>query len=92
MARGDSRTAETELAAALQALHDHPAPLVEWRIHAILGRLRSQSKNPQGAREVYGCAAAIVENIAASITEKALRSTFLESPAVREVLEGSHGR
>jgi tetratricopeptide (TPR) repeat protein len=92
MARGDSRTAETELAAALQALHDHPAPLVEWRIHAILGRLRSQSKNPQGAREVYGCAAAIVENIAASITEKALRSTFLESPAVREVLEGSRGR
>jgi hypothetical protein len=91
MARGDRRIAETELAAAIEALRDHPAPLVEWRIHAALGRLRSQSENPQGAREAYGYAAAIVESLAATITEEELRSTFLKSPAVREVMAGSPG-
>jgi ATP/maltotriose-dependent transcriptional regulator MalT len=77
MAQGDNDAAEAGFDAALEALREHPTPLVAWKIHAALGRLRRQS---------YASAAAIIETIAAQVRDETLRTTFLNSPAVQEVV------
>ena len=91
--RGDSRAAESGLAAALDALREYPAPLVEWKVLGTLGRCRSQAGNSTGAQQARQSAAAVIGKIAANIVEPELRSKFLNSPAVREAVGGgSDGR
>lgn len=88
-ARGDLTTAETELALALEPFRTHPAPLIEWKIYAALGRLHGRKNEVHAAREAFTRAADIVKNIASSVSDEPLRSTFLNAPAVQEVLRGS---
>jgi tetratricopeptide (TPR) repeat protein len=89
MARGDLADAEVKLAAALDQLHSYPAPLVAWKTYAVLGRLRRQMGDEESAREAFAQAAAIVGEIAANVRDDGLRATFLNSAAVREVLDGA---
>jgi serine/threonine protein kinase/tetratricopeptide (TPR) repeat protein len=89
MARGDLATAEQELNAALEPFRTNPAPLVAWKTYAALGRLHRLKNDAQAAREAYGCAAEIVRKIASNVDDEQLRSTFLNAPAVQEVLGGS---
>jgi tetratricopeptide (TPR) repeat protein len=89
MVRGDSATAEGELNAALDLLREYPAPLVAWKTHAVLGRLRSQSGDTSSARNAFAEAAAIVNSIAGNTADEGLRQTFLNSAPVKEVLEGA---
>jgi tetratricopeptide (TPR) repeat protein/tRNA A-37 threonylcarbamoyl transferase component Bud32 len=89
IARGDLGTAEGALTAALVPLRTHPAPLVAWKIYGTLGRVYSLKGDPRAAREVFTQAAEIVQGIASSVTDERLRSTFLNAPAVQEVLLGS---
>jgi tetratricopeptide (TPR) repeat protein len=89
MARGDLADAEVELAAALDQLRRYPTPLVAWKTYVVLGRLRRQMGDEQSSREAFAQAAAIVDAIAANIREDELHATFVNSAAVREVLDGS---
>ena len=86
--RGQLAEAEAELGAALDQLRTHPVPILAWKIHAALGRLRLQLDDNQSARAAFAQAAAIIDTIAAGVNDKRLRSKFLNSEAVREVLEG----
>jgi len=88
MGHGDLANAEQELTAALEPLRTNPAPLIAWKTYATLGRLQQLKNDPQSARDAYGCAAEIVQKIASSVDDEQLRSTFLNAPAVQEVLRG----
>jgi hypothetical protein len=59
-------------------------------LYAALGRLRLQLDDDQSARAAFARAAAIIDTIAAGVNDKRLRSKFLNSETVREVLEGIH--
>jgi tetratricopeptide (TPR) repeat protein len=86
---GDVATAEEELTRSLEPLAAHPAPLVEWRHHAALGRLFTRCGRLAAARESFRQAALLVEALARHIDNDAMRKTFLEADAVREVQAGS---
>ncbi len=88
MARGDLADAEVKLAAAFELLRSYPAPLVAWKTYAVLGRLQRQMGDGESAREAFAGAAAIVDEIAANVRDDGLRATFLNSTAVREILDG----
>ena len=87
--RGDLAAAEVSLAAALDQLHNNPAPLVAWRTYVVLGRLRRLMGDGETARGAFAQAAAIVGEIAANVRDEGLRAIFLNSTAVREVLDGA---
>jgi tetratricopeptide (TPR) repeat protein len=89
MARGDLADAEVKLAAALDQLHRYPAPLVAWKTHVVLGRMRRKRGDGESAREAFAQAGAIVGEIAANVRDEGLHATFLNSIAVREVLDGA---
>ena len=86
--RGELAVAEAELGAALDQLRTHPVPILIWRIYAALGRLRLQLNDDQSAHAAFAQAAAIIHTIAAEVNDKRLRSKFMNSRAVLEVLEG----
>ncbi len=87
MARNDLTQAEAELNAALAQLQTHPVPVVEWKTHASLGRLRAQAGDASGAQQAFTQAKEITSKIADSINNDELRAVFLNSSAVREVVD-----
>ncbi|HYW70878.1 MAG TPA: AAA family ATPase, partial [Pyrinomonadaceae bacterium] len=89
IAAGDNQAAEAEFAVALDELRQYPVPVVEWRIYARLGQLRAANGDAAGAREAFARAAPIVNTIAENVGDSALREGFLQSGAVREVIDGS---
>lgn len=89
IALGDSAAAEQEFTAALEEMNRYPAPLVEWKTYAALGRLESTRGNHPAALSAFTRAAEIVKACAASVTDDDLRATFLNSTAVGEVLTGA---
>ena len=89
IAEGDPAEAEAEFKASLDELARYPAPLVEWKTYAALGRLESSRGNPKAALEAFTRAAEIVKACAASVTDDDLRGIFLSSAAVGEVLAGA---
>jgi ATP/maltotriose-dependent transcriptional regulator MalT len=88
LARGDFAAGERELFTALGVLQQYPVPIVAWKTYAVLGRLRVKSGKRSAACQAFGEAAAIVARIAANVTDDTLRSTFMGSAAVREVVSG----
>jgi len=89
IAQGDATRAEAEFSTALEKLRERPVPLVAWKIYAALGRLRDSRSDRPSARLAFAQASTIVQGIAASVNDDDLRTKFLNSPAVQEVLEGS---
>ncbi len=83
---GDPNTAEDELTRSLEAFGAHPMPLIEWRHHAALARLLASRGRPAAARAAFGRAEALVQGLAVSIDDLALRDVFLQTRSVREVL------
>jgi serine/threonine protein kinase/tetratricopeptide (TPR) repeat protein len=85
IAEGDVPAAETEFAAALDELRQYPVPVVEWTIHADLGRVKARAGDDVAARNAFTKSAEIIDRIAASVGDSSLREIFLTSDAVREV-------
>jgi serine/threonine protein kinase/tetratricopeptide (TPR) repeat protein len=85
--RGDLAAAESELIKAVEILREYPAPLTAWKVYAALGRIRLQTGNKESADDAFSQSAAIVRTITANTEDEHLRSTFLGSQRVREVLE-----
>lgn len=86
---GNLTEGEAELKSALAVVKEYPAPLVAWRTYAALGNLYSQMGDEQSARGAFNQATIIIEEIANSVADEKLRSTFLDSQAMRVVLEGA---
>jgi tetratricopeptide (TPR) repeat protein len=86
--RSDWGLAQASLAAAVDALGAHPAPLEAWKTYATLGRLHVARGEAAEGRLHYRKAGVIVRGIAANVADEALRETFLAAPAVGEVLRG----
>jgi tetratricopeptide (TPR) repeat protein len=89
IARGDLGEGEKELNAALNLLSECPVPVVAWKTYAMLARLRLQLGDMASAHEAFAQAAAIVKFISGQVNDERLRSTFLNSAAAREVLDGA---
>lgn len=87
MARNDLVAAEAELNTALAQLQTHPVPVVEWKTLASLGRLRAQAGDASGEQQAFTQAEATISKIADGINNDELRMVFLNSSAVREVIE-----
>jgi tetratricopeptide (TPR) repeat protein len=86
IARENWAQADKHFAAALGELRDYPALVVAWKTYADLGRLKLRVGDLAAAHEAFEQSAKIVNLIAANIGEENLRTTFLQSVAVREVL------
>jgi serine/threonine protein kinase len=89
IANGEPAEAERQFNAALSELRQYPSPLVAWKTYAELGRLKLQLGDSSSAREAFAGAAEIVNFIAANISEEMQRTTFMNSKAVREVVNGA---
>jgi serine/threonine protein kinase/tetratricopeptide (TPR) repeat protein len=88
IAEGNPETAREEFETALKVLNDYPVPVVRWRVLAGLGRLLFNMGERDGAQAAFASAREIVEHCAAHVTEESLRSNFLNSQAVQDVMNG----
>ena len=77
IAQEDHEGAEQRFNAALAELNDYPAPLVAWKVHAGMARLKSRSADAAGAAEHSSRALALVQSIAANVADVTLRENFL---------------
>jgi serine/threonine protein kinase/tetratricopeptide (TPR) repeat protein len=77
IASGDLAGAEQRFNAALSELEEFPAPLVAWKVHAGIAKLRAQSGDADGAAEHSARALEIVDAIAANVVDEELRHNFL---------------
>jgi serine/threonine protein kinase/tetratricopeptide (TPR) repeat protein len=74
---GDLEGAEQQFNAALAELDDYPAPLVAWKVHAGIARLKSRLNDVAGAETHSARALEIVHSIAANVADEKLRDNFL---------------
>ena len=89
MAEDNNAEAETAFDASLAELQKYPAPLIAWRTYADLGRLQSSRGDATAAQSSFNSAAEIIKMCADNVTDENLRATFLNSPAVLEVMAGA---
>lgn len=89
IARGDLAQADKHFAAALEELRIYPAVLVAWKTYAELGRLKLKLGDHAAAQEAFAKAAEIVNSIAANVNNESLHTTFMNSAAVREVVNAA---
>jgi len=85
--RGELVEARSKLERALAAVRDLAVPLESWKSRRVLALLRRRLGDVAGAREAFAASAADIDTIARGTDEPALRASFLDSPAVRQVLE-----
>jgi tetratricopeptide (TPR) repeat protein len=85
LGRGDSSAAELESKAGLDALRDHPTPLISWKLLAALGRARASGHGGAAALDASERALHIVKQITQSITDEGLREKWVGSAPVREL-------
>jgi tetratricopeptide (TPR) repeat protein len=79
VASGDLAGAEVRFNAALEELKNYPAPLVAWKVHAGIARLKSKSGNAAAAAEHSAHASEFVSSIAAGVDDEKLRRHFLDA-------------
>lgn len=74
--------AEDEICAAVQLAHDVGNPPQLWRTYAALGEVRRAQGRTDEARRANEDALAVIESVAARLTDTHLRDTFLNSQHV----------
>jgi tetratricopeptide (TPR) repeat protein len=89
IAEGRPEDARGEYQAALDVLDEYHVPVVRWRVLAGLGKLLSSTGDAEGSQRAFSEAKKIVEEIAANVSDNSLRTTFMESNAVQEVMSGA---
>lgn len=77
--------AEPEVELALQVAREIGNPPQLWKTLVTLGELRQARGRPVDAQQAYRDALAILEAVAASLTDTPLRDTFLGSPHVQHI-------
>ena len=86
LAEGNLDSARSELEQALKILDDYPVPVVRWRVLADLGHVLNETGDSVGAKAALANSREIIEHIASHVNDEALRSTFINSQAVQQVL------
>ena len=89
LASGDRAEAAKQFEAALEELLKYPAPVVAWKTYAELGQLKLRQGDRSSAQEAFAHANTIVNSIAAHVSDARLQAVFLNSPAVRKVVNGA---
>ncbi|MDO8615818.1 MAG: adenylate/guanylate cyclase domain-containing protein [Dehalococcoidia bacterium] len=83
--QGKLDEAETEIDVALGIAKEIGNPPQLWKTYLALGDLRRAQKRPRLARKAYRAALAVIEGVAAGLTDESLRQTFLGSAHVQAV-------
>jgi tetratricopeptide (TPR) repeat protein len=86
----DFEGARAAINEALAVLEAYPVPVVKWKVLADLGRLLKIRGDEVGSRKAFSDALEIVEECASHVTDEQLRSIFMNSTAVKEVVAGSN--
>jgi tetratricopeptide (TPR) repeat protein len=84
-ALGQLAEAWDELESALAVARDLGNPTQLWKTLAVLGDLLTRQGHPSDARLPYREALAVIDSVAAGLTEESLRTTFLASEAVQRI-------
>ena len=79
VASGDLAGAEQEFNAALAELNEYPSPVVGWKVHAGMARLKSSAGDTARAEEHSARALELVNAIAGNVADQKLRENFLAS-------------
>jgi hypothetical protein len=88
LAQGDETAARDDLVAASELLQKYPAPLVAWKIDALLALIENKVGTEGAARDAHARATATIAAIVASIRDEAQRARFLQSAGVTKALAG----
>ena len=91
IALGDLGRAEGDILTALQLAIEIGNPGQIWKTHEALGDLRIAQGRVDDAVGAYRDALAVLDGMAASLTDDELRSTLLASAAVRRLRELAQG-
>jgi class 3 adenylate cyclase/tetratricopeptide (TPR) repeat protein len=89
LAQGKPAEAEQELAAALEIAKEIGNPPQLWKTHAALDDLRQTQGQPEEARRAYRDALAVIDGVAAGLSDESLRETFLGSDHVQGIRRGA---
>jgi tetratricopeptide (TPR) repeat protein len=82
LTRGRLADAESEIEAALSVACEDGNPVQLWKTLAALGRVRQAQARDADAAAAFREAVAVVEGIAASLSDPGLRETLLASPQI----------
>jgi tetratricopeptide (TPR) repeat protein len=85
LAQGKLPEAEKELATALEVAQRVGNPPQLWKTNAALGDLRQAQGRPDDALQAYRDALAVIEGVAAGLSDESLGETFLGSDHVQGV-------
>jgi tetratricopeptide (TPR) repeat protein len=85
LAQGKPAEAEPQIGRALEVARQIGNPPQLWKTYVALGELRQVQGRAQDAREAYRCALAIIDRVAAALTDASLRETFLTSAHVQHI-------
>ncbi len=88
--------AEQEIATALTIAQELGNPPQLWKTYVALGDLRQAQGRAAEAQHAYRDALAVIDNVAAGLTDASLRDTFLNSSHVQHIRHllqevGQHG-
>jgi len=64
---------------------DNPTQL--WKTHFALGRLHSETKKPELARQAYRAAREVIDGIKARLQNPGLRASLESAPLIRQVYD-----
>jgi tetratricopeptide (TPR) repeat protein len=91
LAVGQAAEGERDVEVALAIAQDIGNPPQLWRTYVALGDLRKAQGRVEDAKAAHAEALAVIDSVAAGIEDEALRGTFLSSPHVQGIREGSKG-
>jgi tetratricopeptide (TPR) repeat protein len=92
MLSADFDTAAEEIKATCAMLERYPVILCAWRAHAMLGRIEMQCGNPDAGIAAYRLAVSNIRYVADHIDDRRLRTIFLSSDAIGDVLRDASER
>ncbi|MFN2531522.1 MAG: protein kinase [Pyrinomonadaceae bacterium] len=91
MMQKDDAESEKQFNAALEVLNEYPVNVESWKINSLLGTLRLEAGRTEAAQAAFARAAEVVYSIAAYTTDERQREIFLNSEAVKKVLQALSG-
>jgi len=81
----DVGAAGKHLEASIAILEQHPCPTIMWKVLRLRGQLAGRLGDTSLVDDCRGRAREIIQSLADSVTDDALRTKFLKSRAVREI-------
>ena len=85
LTQGKLAEAEREIATALKVARQVGNPPQLWKTYAAWGDWQAAQRRPDEARRAYRNALSVIEEVAASLADQALKDTFLQSEHVQSI-------